>query len=168
MYYKPDTKQVFQTHDDIRSTLLYILFPEVIDDDMLKFHGVFPVVDAPPVVKLPEIAKPKHVELVDGVWTRTYEVVEATEEELEAMKPLVPVSVTRRQARQALHIYGFLDKVPALLDGIEDGMQRGLSKIEWEDATEFVRARPLVVQIGQALGLDEAGLDELFIFAATL
>lgn len=80
----------------------------------------------------------------------------------------VPTSVSRRQARQALLLRGLLGKVPALLDGIEDEMQRELSKIEWEDATEFVRARPLVVQIGLALGLDEAGLDELFIFAATL
>lgn len=81
---------------------------------------------------------------------------------------IVPQIVTRRQARQALLIRNLLDLVEPAIASIEDPLQRGLALIEWQDATEFERQRPLVIQIGMALGLDEEGLDELFIFAATL
>lgn len=80
----------------------------------------------------------------------------------------VPQVVTRRQARQALLIRELLDLVEPAIAAIEDPLQRGLAQIEWEDATEFERQRDLVIQIGMALGLDDDGLDELFIFAATL
>lgn len=81
---------------------------------------------------------------------------------------IVPQIVTRRQARQALLIRGLLDLVGPAIDSIEDPLHRGLAQIEWEDATEFERNRELVIQIGLALGLEDEGLDELFIFAATL
>lgn len=81
---------------------------------------------------------------------------------------IVPQIVTRRQARQALLIRGLLDFVEPAIDSIEDPLQRGLALIEWQDATEFERSRPLVIQIGLALSLDDEGLDDLFTFAATL
>lgn len=85
----------------------------------------------------------------------------------------VPPMVTRRQARQALLLKGLLDSVvtsiASLDDGTPEGKQRSqLAMIEWEDSLNFERHRPLVIQIGMALGLDEDGLDDLFIFAATL
>lgn len=80
----------------------------------------------------------------------------------------VPPSVTRRQARQALLLKGLLDRVDPAIASIEDNIQRQLAEIEWQDSLNFERNRPLVIQIGTALGLDSDGLDELFIFAATL
>lgn len=97
--------------------------------------------------------------IVDGVVVAAEIVVPAK---------VVPTSVTRRQARQALLLKGILDKVDAAIAGIGDATQRGLAKIEWEDSQVFERSRPFLIQIGAALGLDSAGLDDLFIFAATL
>lgn len=80
----------------------------------------------------------------------------------------VPQSVTRRQARQALLMAELLDDVQPAIDSIPDPVQRRMAQIEWEDSLEFVRTRPLVIQIGEAIGLDAAKLDQLFITAAGL
>lgn len=82
--------------------------------------------------------------------------------------PPVPQTVTRRQARQALLMAELLDDVQPAIDAIPDPVQRRMAQIEWEDSLEFVRTRPLVIQIGAALGLDEAGLDQMFVTAAGL
>jgi hypothetical protein len=109
----------------------------------------------------------------DGQWFANWIEVDKTGLELEAEKPPVPTSVTRRQARQALLIRGLLDDVEPAIAALDDGTLVGLERmrlaqIEWEDSLEFLRARPLVIQVGAALGLDSEGLDDLFIFAATL
>lgn len=78
---------------------------------------------------------------------------------------IVPHKVTRRKGRQALLLAGKLDQVPLAIDAIEDETERRLAQIEWEDAQDFERHRPLVVKMGAALGLD---LDALFIHADTL
>jgi len=80
----------------------------------------------------------------------------------------VPAKVTRSQARRALLLRGLLDEVQPALDTIPDGTQRRLAQIEWDDALDFERSNALVLMIGVALGLDDAGLDDLFIFAASL
>lgn len=80
----------------------------------------------------------------------------------------VPQTVTRRQARQALLMADLLDDVQPAIDAIPDPVQRRMAQIEWEDSLEFVRTRPLVIQIGEALGLDDAALDQMFITAAGL
>ena len=83
-------------------------------------------------------------------------------------QPAVPASVTRRQARQALLLAGLLDQVQVAIDAIPDPVQRGMLQIEWDDGQTFDRDRPTVLTIGAALGLDDAGLDQLFIAAAAL
>lgn len=82
--------------------------------------------------------------------------------------PTVPTSVTRRQARQALLLKGLLDKVDPAIAAITDVTQRGMAQIEWEDSQVFERSRPTLISLGEAMGLDSAGLDELFLYAATL
>ena len=81
---------------------------------------------------------------------------------------VVPQSVTRRQARQALLLAGLLDSVEPAINAIPDATQRRLSLIEWQDSLEFERNRPLLVSMGTALGLTSAQLDQLFITAASL
>ena len=81
---------------------------------------------------------------------------------------VVPAKVTRRQARQALLLAGLLDKVQPAIDGIVDPVQRGMAQIEWDDSQEFERTRPILIQVGMAIGLDSVGLDQLFIKAAGL
>lgn len=77
----------------------------------------------------------------------------------------VPQRITRRQAIQALILRGHDEQVDAYIDAIADPIQRKLVRAEYNDAQDFERQRPLVIEIGAALGLD---LDELFTFAASL
>jgi hypothetical protein len=103
------------------------------------------------------------------------DATEAEAAEIDALRalvvsqpPVVPQSVTRRQARQALLLRGLLASVPTAIAAITDDTQRGLATIEWEDSQVFERSRPLVQSIGAALNLTPEQLDDLFVFAATL
>ena len=82
--------------------------------------------------------------------------------------PRVPARVTRRQARQALALAGLFAAVQPAIDSIPDPQQRQLAQIEWDDSQDFERDRPLLIELGHAIGLDDAGIDELFIQAGAL
>jgi hypothetical protein len=99
-----------------------------------------------------------------GVWQQAHSRYLA---ELE--KPVVPgvQSVTPRQARLALLNAGLLDQIDTTINGMSEPDQ-SVARINWEYATEIVRNDPWVLGLGAALGLDDAGLDQLFITAATL
>lgn len=71
----------------------------------------------------------------------------------------VPASITKRQAALALYDAGKYDAVMYALG------QDPRANIEWMSAANIERQSPLVLQLGEALGLD---LDTLFIHAATL
>lgn len=80
----------------------------------------------------------------------------------------VPRRVTRRQARQALAVEGLLASVQPAIDAIPDPLQRQLAQIEWDDSQDFERDRALLIQLGHAIGLTDAGIDALFIRAGGL
>lgn len=82
--------------------------------------------------------------------------------------PAVPVVVTKRQAREALIDAGLLAAAEAALNAIPDPVARAKALNNWEHAQEFERNHPLVLALGPALGLDAAGLDQLFATAAAL
>ncbi len=139
------------------------------------FAGAFgdhaPVLPTAPPAYKPATHKLEPVApvLQGGQWRQAWQVRPLTAAEIEAARrALVPTKVTRRQARQALLLAGLLDAVQPAINAIADPVQRQLAKIEWDDAQEFERDRQLVVQIGAAIGLDDAGLDSVFIRAATL
>lgn len=114
------------------------------------------------VVRLPAVER-------DGRWYQDWEVVALTLQEIEdARRALVPAKVTRRQARQALLLAGLLGNVQPAIDAIEDTTLRQLAQIEWDDSLEFERSRPLLIQLAHAIGLDDEGIDALFITAAQL
>jgi hypothetical protein len=79
----------------------------------------------------------------------------------------IPQQVTMRQARLALLAAGKLSMVDAAIDSLESP-DREAARIEWDYSSSVERSRPLVVMLGQALGLDEEALDQLFITAAGL
>ena len=81
--------------------------------------------------------------------------------------PVVPPSVTMRQARLALLGAGLLASVGAAIDSLPSP-QKEAARIEWEYATEVQRSSGLVPMMGTALGLDDAALDALFIVAEGL
>lgn len=84
-----------------------------------------------------------------------------------APPPTIPQSVTMRQARLALMGAGKLATINAAIAGMA-GVQGEAARIEWEFSSEVKRNQPLVMSMGQALGLTAAQLDALFIAAAAL
>lgn len=93
--------------------------------------------------------------------------VQITEEEAVALTPspsaTIPQSVSRFQARAALHLAGLLDEVEAMMAAQE---APALAKLAWADAQEFERASPTIAAMAGQIGLTDAQLDELFITAA--
>ena len=75
----------------------------------------------------------------------------------------IPPSVTRFQARAALHLAGLLDDAEAAI-----AQAHPLSRIAWEHAHVYRRDSPTLISIGQQLGLSEADMDELFKTAASI
>jgi len=85
-----------------------------------------------------------------------------------APQPSAPQKVTRRQARKALVLAGLFDLVQPSIDAITDPLERQLAQIDWDDSQEFARDWPLLLSIGQSLGLSDADIDGLFSQAGTL
>lgn len=72
-----------------------------------------------------------------------------------------------RQARQALILAGLDESVESAVDAIP-GVAGKLARAEWDKSQTVQRNRPLVNQLGAALGLTPQQIDALFITAATL
>ena len=84
------------------------------------------------------------------VWAVTYET------------PPVP-ALTRRQFRLALVTNGYsLTDIEALINQIEDDMQRQIIQIEWQDATVFERNNSSLFVMAALMGLSSAQIDELW------
>lgn len=109
------------------------------------------------------------MQVLDNGVLRDATTDEIIEIEARAMEPEpVPQTVTRRQARQALLLNNLLDQVPGKIAAIPDPVHRAMAQIEWEDSQSFERNRPLLISVGIALGLDSAGLDDIFRQASKL
>lgn len=116
-----------------------------------------------------------HVELLTDAagigWTWTaeagFQAPVASQADLPAA-PLVPVSVSMRQAKRALLAAGLLDSADMAIAGIADDTARRAAQIDWSSATEVHRDWPLVSAIAQALHMTDAQIDALFIEAASL
>ena len=92
----------------------------------------------------------------DYVWAVTYE-----------KPPLKPL--TRRQFRLALVMNGFaLADIEALINQIEDGTQRQITLIEWQDVTAFERYSPSLLKMAELMNLSSPQVDELWSQALTL
>lgn len=98
---------------------------------------------------------------VDGWWW-----FETLDEALLALR-VAPVSVTKRQAVQALILQGKDEQVETMLAAIP-GIEGKLARAEWTQSNIIERDRPLVNQMGAALGMSPTDLDELFTLAGTL
>lgn len=79
----------------------------------------------------------------------------------------IPTEVTMRQARLALLAAGKLAGVEAAIASMPEP-QRTAASIEWEYGNALQRNNPFVSQLGAALGLDDAGIDALFVEASKL
>lgn len=106
---------------------------------------------------------------VDGAWLM--DAVPAADPEPEPEpepEPVLP-ALTARQFRLGLLDSGMAPaQVDAVIAEIEDDTERARAQIEWEYATSFLRAHPLVSTLSTALGLTPEQVDEMWASAAQL
>ena len=100
---------------------------------------------------------------VGGEWTESESDQDREDREREEIKALVPQTVTRFQAKAALHHAGLLPQVQEYIDNSGDV----LTQLAWVEAS-FHRNSNMVATIGAELGLTEAAIDDLFITAASI
>lgn len=94
---------------------------------------------------------------------RTAEELQAAIEEWRVRQnPISP-----RQARLALLNAGLLSQVSTAIASLESPAKE-IAEVEWEYATSIERGSEWINQLGTALGLDSAGIDELFKQAVEL
>lgn len=104
-------------------------------------------------------------ELDHGMWVISEENAAILEKErLDTMPDL-----TRRQFRLVLVLNGYdLANIEALINSIEDPMQRQIIMIEWQDATMFHRTNPSLITMAGLMELDAETVDQLWAQASTL
>jgi hypothetical protein len=73
-------------------------------------------------------------------------------------EPVIPTSLSRRQAKRILNRYGLLDGVEAIIATLSKDDQ-----IDYEDAGYFERSNPLIQAVANTAGMTSAQLDEMFI-----
>lgn len=104
--------------------------------------------------------------VVVNVQTGTVQTVELTPQEIAALpgpQPApVPQVVSRFQAKEALRRVGLLPQADAIVAASGNATLQNA----WESANEFRRDSPGINALAPALGLDSAGLDDLFRTAA--
>lgn len=106
--------------------------------------------------------------------SRFWPIVMEWEAEGNTINPYVPETpslrpLTARQLRLGLVTHGImLDRVEVAIAAIPDPQARSVAQIEWEYASQFEREYPLLAQIGQALGLSEAQIDDMWSVALEL
>jgi len=79
----------------------------------------------------------------------------------------VPMSLTMRQARLALHNAALLSSIPVIIASLPSP-QRETAEIEWEFSNTVTRDNQLMLLIAISLGLDNAELDALFLQGSLL
>lgn len=77
----------------------------------------------------------------------------------------VPRSVSRFEARAALHYAGLLESVEAYM--AQPGVDV-ITRLAWADATDFERDSPMLASIAALLNLTEQQVDDLFRAAAQI
>jgi len=80
-----------------------------------------------------------------------------------APPPPIPATVTRFQALATLAAGGYLDTVHAYIDTLP---RSNITRLAFENATDWERTSPTVNALATMLGLTDAQIDELFIAAA--
>lgn len=100
------------------------------------------------------------------IGTFSWIIRDKTQEELDVeFKALVPLSVSKFQAKAALYQNGLLPTVETIM---ADPATPVLTKLAWSDARDFERNSPTIAALAGILGLTERQLDELFILAGSI
>ncbi|OZI61545.1 hypothetical protein [Bordetella genomosp. 11] len=100
-----------------------------------------------------------------GVSDADKAAVQAVIDSHDPTKQLVPQTVTRYQARVALANAGLLDQVNTYFVALPNS---DLGKMAWQEAPTVERDSAALIAAGNALGLTDAQIDQLFIAAAAV
>lgn len=79
--------------------------------------------------------------------------------------PPIPSTVTRFQALATLAAGGWLDVVHTYIDALP---RTNVTRLAFENATDWERSSPTVNALAQMLGLSDAQVDDLFVAAAQI
>jgi len=79
--------------------------------------------------------------------------------------PPIPSTVTRFQALATLSAGGYLDTVHAYIDTLP---RSNITRLAFENATDWERTSPTINTLAQMLGLTDAQVDALFIAASKI
>lgn len=105
----------------------------------------------------------RRVERVDGVPAFVYD-----HEDIPTPTP-ADYRLTRRQVRAAMVLNAIPESaVLSAIDGIADDTERGLARVDWQEAPYYQRSHPLFAQLAPALGLTDAQLDAMWMQAKDL
>jgi hypothetical protein len=85
----------------------------------------------------------------------------------------VPPKVTSRQAKEAMIRRGIIGQVQPVINALDDGtplgaIKKAIAQNAFDNSQDFIRDWPILMEVATAMGIDGAGLDELFIFALGL
>lgn len=124
-----------------------------------------PLIDQAIVDQNGEPAPSKYHVLENGIWIISdKDAAQLEQQRLEAMPAL-----KRRQFRLALVMNGYLlSDVDALIEQIEDPMQRIMTRVEWQDATDFERTNTTLITMAGLMGLTTEQVDSLWSFGLSL
>jgi len=157
-YARVFTGEDWEQREDHRGEVRYSLNPETLGAQV-KVDKIGPVDEVAPETtekEPPEIPKGKRL-----LW----ESINWQFEDLPP--PPLPRVVTMRQGRLALLQAGMLASVNIAFHNMH-GIEGEAARVEWEYAQEIWRDNPLTGKMAELLGLDEAGLDDLFRAAVAL
>lgn len=81
-------------------------------------------------------------------------------------EPIIPQTVSARQVRIWLIQHGIsLSQVDQAIDNIENSTVRDITRVEWEYAPYIERTHPMLIPLGDALGLSSEQIDQAFVEA---
>jgi len=114
-----------------------------------------------PFTASPDDTEPHGRQIFEDLKAEAAEYVEP--EPPEPQPEPVPQTISRFQARAALHQAGYLAQMQTAIESADP-----IVKMAWEDATEFRRNSPTVLAFAETLGLTDEQLDEMFRTAAQI
>jgi len=100
-------------------------------------------------------------------WSTPAEDAQRAVDEAASQVPVVPASVTLRQAKLALALANKLADVQPIIDAMPEP-QKTFAQIEWNSASSVERNNQLVHIVALNNNWTEEEVDQLFITAATL
>lgn len=93
MWINTETQQTFTTHSEIRSSLEHVSLPSVITDEMLADISILPLLGSVPTFDaLTQVAVETEPLLVDGSWTRQWDISDLPQEAADANRAAAKAS----------------------------------------------------------------------------